>query len=422
MSSVGVTRQKQSIDDPCEGAAETRLRILVVTPELPFPPSWGFGTRVYQLARHLARRHDVTMLCLAPQHAGRYVQSLADELAALRTVPLPPAPSRRARRWSQARSMVSPAPFMLTDGSTRELQASLDHLVRTQQFDILQIEGLALSNLQAPAALPVVLDEHNIEYELVQRMANGERSAPRRMYNRLEFAKLRHLERRVWHTVDGCALTSEREELMVRSAAPSTPTATVPNGVDIDFFAPWPAPPEPDTLVFTGHLGYRPNTDAVHHLIDDIFPLIRQERPVCSLTIVGGGADDSLLARRAPGINFTDWVPDIRPYLARASVVVAPIRMGGGTRLKIVEALSMAKPVVSTTIGCEGIDVRHAEHLLVGDSAEAFAEHVVQLLERPDEARQLGARGAAIARTEYSWSRAAGALEQLHLKLARARA
>ena len=210
------------------------------------------------------------------------------------------------------------------------------------------------------------------------------------------------------------AITSEREVRIVRSIAPHTPAANVPNGVDTEFFAPVPAPPEPDSLVFTGLLSYRPNIDAVQHLVNDIFPLVRRARPACTLTIVGGGGDD-LTHLAGPGIRFTGYVPDLRPEIARAAVAVVPIRMGSGTRLKVVEALAMAKPMVSTTIGCEGIDVRDEEHLLIGDSPAVFAAQVLRLLDDPDAARRMGERGAALARSEYSWRGAADVLESLHL-------
>ena len=397
--------------------SERTLRILVVAPRLPYPPTWGLATRGYQLSRLLARRHEVTMVCFANRGAEQEAREFEPELTALHTVPLRPlSGGGSSRRVAQLRALGSPTPFLAATERTPTLQAAIDGLVGTQQFDSIHLESLAMFGLRFPRDIPIVLGEHNIEYELLQRLSVGEHSAARRAYNRIEFEKLRRFEHRAWRTVAGVAITSEREVRIVRSVAPHTPAANVPNGVDTEYFAPAPTPPEPDSLVFTGLLSYRPNIDAVQHLVNDIFPLVRRERPSCTLTIVGGGGDD-LAHLAGPGIRFTGYVPDLRPEIARASVAVVPIRMGSGTRLKVVEALAMAKPMVSTTIGCEGIDVHDEEHLLIGDSPAAFATQVLRLLDDPDAAQRMGERGAALARSEYSWSGAADVLEALHLRV-----
>jgi glycosyltransferase involved in cell wall biosynthesis len=394
------------------------MRILVIAPRLPYPPTWGSSMRSYQLTRLLARNHEVTLLCYADAYAGERESAFAPELKALRTVLLPDDGGVRGRRAAQLRSLVSGRPYLVTAETTTEMQSALDELVGTEAFDTIQVEALSMSAFRFPTGVPVVLNEHNLEYEILQRMSTTERSVLRRTYNRAELLGVRRYERRRWREVAGCAITSEREARIVRAAAPQTPTVAVPNGVDVEFFTPWPDPPVPDSLVFTGLLSYRPNIDAVHYLVEEIMPIIRRSRPEVTLTVVGGGeADVAHLA--GSGVTFTGYVLDLRPFIGRASVALAPIRMGSGTRLKVVEALAMAKAVVSTSIGSEGLDLRDGEHLLIADTATDFANRVVGLLEQPEQARGLGERGAALTRAEYSWAGSAESLEALHLSLAK---
>jgi glycosyltransferase involved in cell wall biosynthesis len=233
----------------------------------------------------------------------------------------------------------------------------------------------------------------------------------------LEQERFRQFEQDWWRRVAGCALTSEREEKIVRSHAPETVTAVVPNGVDLEYFQPSDADPDPQTLVFNGLLQYRPNLDAAHHLVDEIWPLIVKRAPKARLAIVGRGDAVDLRRLEVPGVTVTGEVPDIRPYLERAAVVAVPIRMGGGTRLKVVEGLAMGKAMVSTVLGCEGVNVNPGEHLVIADSPVAFAESVVRLFEAPDAARALGLAGRALIEREYSWQAAGKRLEELYQAL-----
>jgi glycosyltransferase involved in cell wall biosynthesis len=323
-------------------------------------------------------------------------------------------PSSGSKRAAQLMSLVSPRPYACSAVQTGTLLRALEKLCSEQAFDVIQLESSVLCGLGLPDGTPVLLDEHNIEYEVFKRVWESERSPLRRFFNRLEYKRFRRHEQRWWGRVDAIALTSDREEPVVRERAPGTPVGVVPNGVDLEYFRPRDERPNPDTVVFNGVLDYRPNLDAAHHLVDEVWPLVLRRRPQARLLIVGRGDEAERERLRRPGVEPTGEVPDIRPYLAGASVVIVPIRMGGGTRLKVVEALSMAKPMVSTTLGCEGVNVRHGEHLLVADGAEEFADAVTQLLEDPWLAAELGRAGRRRMEEEYSWELAGERLERLY--------
>jgi glycosyltransferase involved in cell wall biosynthesis len=293
------------------------------------------------------------------------------------------------------------------------MQEAITALAGDGRFDIVQLEGSQLCSFDIPDTAAVVIDEHNIEYEVLQRMAEGERTALRRLFSAVEYRKFRTLEQRWWRRADAVAVTSEREVPTVSRHAPETAVGVVPNAVDPDEFVPG-GDPNPDSVLFMGTLGYRPNIDAVEWLLGEVLPELRRLHPDASLTIVGHGEQQDLARFRQPGVEVTGRVPDVRPYLEKAAVTVAPLRIGGGTRLKVVEALAMGKAVVSTRLGCEGLNVVDGEHGLVGDDAPAFASAVAGLLTNPGQCRRLGEAGRALVVEHYSWATACRLLQDLY--------
>jgi sugar transferase (PEP-CTERM/EpsH1 system associated) len=404
------------------GMSPVRRRILVVTPFLP-SPWFGFGTRVFQLVNHLASRHDLTVVSFAKAEEMKDVDALRDVCRTVRTVPVR-AVDATVRRVDQFRSLLSATPFHVQERWSPEMQRAIDDLMRKDGFDIVQLEGAQVCLYGVPSGVAVVLDEHNIEYEVLQRMSKGERTALRRLFSGVEYRKFRRVEQRAWQRVDAVSVTSDREVPVVRQHAPRAAIGVVPNGVDLQYF--WPGGEEcvSNSVVFVGTLDYRPNVDGVEFLLQHVLPILREIQPGVRVTVVGAGPESTLRTFRRAGIEVTGRVSDVRPYLAKAAVAVVPLRIGGGTRLKVIEALAMGKAVVSTTLGCEGLDVRHGEHVLLADSANAFAASVARLLADHTEARRLGSAGRALVVDRYSWTHSGQQLEALYdaiLPLARRR-
>ena len=386
-------------------------KVLVVSAHLPYPPRWGFGTRVYQLMRQIASRHDATLLCYAAP-GDENVERLRQEF--LVEVVHRPKQGVLRKRASQLRSLASPVPYDVWTTHSREMQRAIDRLCAEKGFDIVQLESTLLALFRFPPASRIVLDEHNVDYEVYARMHETERSPLRRAFYRSQERRFVHFEQRSWQEVSAVVATSEREAEIMRGYAPDTHVTAVPNGVDVDYFRPASAPVEPGTLVFNGVLDYRPNIDGVNFLVDEVLPLVRKQRPDVKLAVVGRGSESAVEALRRRGVDATGEVPDVRPYLQRAEVVVVPIRMGSGTRLKVVEGLAMGKPVVSTTLGCEGVNVRDGGHLLIGDTADAFALQIVHLFEHPEVGEALGRAGRELTEREYSWNYAGERLEGVY--------
>ena len=392
------------------------MKILVVSPHFPFPPRAGVNVRTYNLLRQLAARHDVTLLSYAGPRDQDGVEALGRSLRVV-TVERPD-PVRAARRLRQLRSIVTFQSFWVPEICSTTLQDAVDDLCATVPFDLVQLEASVLCALEIPQGIRVVLDAHNIEYELLHRLAGGERSLARRAFNTFEYRTYRRFEERSWTHVDGCVVTSAREERIVRATAPQTLTAVVPNGVDLEFFRPSNAAVEPRTVVFNGTLAYRPNVDAAHYLVEDIWPLVRAQYPDARLIIVGSVPAAERRSLAQPSVILTGEVADIRAYLRRAAVVVVPVRMGGGTRLKVLEGIAMGKAMVSTSVGCEGIATRDGVHLLIADDAPSFALRMSHLFDDSALRDRLGTAGRSLIEAEYSWDLAGDRLEALYQRVA----
>ena len=385
----------------------------MLSPGLPHPPIWGFGIRVNQFLRLLARRHEVTLLTYQEPDEAEKVPAVEALGVTVVTVPRPKS-TESAKRKAQLASIASPMSYQRRSLYSPAMQAKLDELTSRTRFDVIQIESSQLGGFDFDSRAILVVDEHNIEYELLYRMYKTERSAVRRFYNWLEYTKFKREEISTWRRVTGCVMTSGREQAIVQTLAPETPTIVGANAVDVEFFRPSSAAPKPNALVMTGLMHYRPNIDGAVYFVQEIFPRILAARPDTVFYIVGAGATDELKRLENANVVVTGTVPDVRPYVHEASVFVVPLRMGGGTRLKVLEGLSMEKPVVSTSVGCEGIDVVDGDHLLIADVPETFAAAVLRLMQDGELAGRLGQRGRVLTEERYKWESVVNRMEQFY--------
>lgn len=399
--------------------SSAQLRVLVLSPYFPFPPTSGARMRTYQLVRQLAQRHEVTLVSYVAPDEESGIRELGKAVSVRPVYRSEETPAQRRR--GQIRSLLSREPFATWVLYSKEMQAAIDEVCASTDFDLIHVEFSTMYNFRLPEGVPVILDEHNIEYELYQRLSKGERSRLRRAFNGMEYLRMRRFEERCWTRARACVVTSSREEPTVRAVAGTTPTAVVANGVDLEHFAPWTEPTQPHSVVFNGVLNYRPNLDAATHLVEEVWPIVLDRCPSARLVLVGYAPEREARMLQRPTVDVAGRVPDIRPYVGTAEVVAVPVRMGGGTRFKVVEALSMAKPMVSTSLGCEGLAVRDGEHLLIADDADTFARKILTLFEDADLRRALGAAGRALAEENYSWQLCGDRLEALYREAAPAR-
>jgi len=376
---------------------------------------------------HLARRHDLTAAMLVDdefdaEECRRAMQTYCREVVLVFNKC---GREGLTKRLVQLRSLGSTLSFERLRVTIPALQQTLDRVLRARRFDLVNLEFpyLGRYNLrQAPPGekLPaLIVDSHNIDYDLARQYARDGSSVLRRLYAEVNWRKLRREELATYLSADGVYLCSAADERRLLDEVPKACTAVIPNAADVEYYQPRANDPPPDgrTIVFFGHLAYVPNFDGVNHFVKDIWPRIAEAHPEASLKIIGDRPPPSLLALAAPRIELTGFVPDLRPHLAAAAAVVVPLRFGGGTRLKIVEAMAMGKAIVSTTLGAEGIEAVAGRDILVADQPQAFAEAVIQLLADPNLAARIGQSARQLAVERYGWRVAARALENFYRRI-----
>lgn len=405
------------------------MNLLFLTPQLPYPPRQGTAIRNWGLIRHLSARHAISLLSFMEEG-----QTIDDALrATCRRVVTVPAPQRS--RAARLRTLIAREPDLAQRLASVEFARALAGLLREEAFDLVHIEGLELARYlplirSVSPATKRLYDAHNAEYVLQRRASENDRRAPARwpaaLYSWLQWPRLKRFEALTLRAAHAVTCVSADDAAALRALVPELTPVLVPNGIDVDSYAVgargWGAGASPQPLVpsilFTGKMDYRPNVDAVLWFAKDIWPRIHAHRLEAQFMIVGQRPTAPVRRLHGQqGIVVTGAVEDVRPHLAAASVYAAPLRMGGGTRFKLLEAMALARPIVSTTLGAEGFAVRSGRELLLADAPEAFAEAVLSLLADPARAQALGEAGRAFVAAHYDWSVIVPILEALYLRI-----
>jgi glycosyltransferase involved in cell wall biosynthesis len=407
---------------------QDRLSILCVSHMPPSPPRCGAQARVHGLLTQLAARHDVTAVMLVDEDefdADDCREALEAFCGEVALVPNPYGRHGLARRMLQLRSVASGSSFERIRVTLPALQSTLDRILRSKRFDIVNLEFPYLGHYklrQAPSGEDpprLVVDSHEVAFDLARQFARTGASLGRRLYAEVNWRKLKREELQTYRSADGVYLCSIADRDRLHRNSCNVPTAIVPNAADVDYFQPKGTDPAPDgaTVLYFGLLATTPNRDAVSHFLQDVWPRIAETDPRARCKIVGGRPPQSLLELAGPRVEFTGFVEDLRPHLAAAAVVVVPLRLGGGTRLKIVEAMAMGKAIVSTRLGVEGIEAVPGRDILVENDPDAFANAVIRILTEPGLAARIGASARQLAVDRYGWSGAARDLERFYRRL-----
>lgn len=386
------------------------MRILALTSWWPEPADNGIKLRLSRLLRSLAGGHELHLatLCQAPPAAGQRLAALAYCASA----EAEPAREAQVDRAAQLSSLWSARPASVRATWSEDFAA----LVRRRAAQVRPDVVLAFELAMAPYALlapgaPRILDDLEMA-TLYDAFAAA--TGRRRLRRWLTLTKHRAYVRQLLRGFAGYTVVSPREAALARPLAPAgMPALVVPNGADVDRALPDVAP-DPDTLIYPGALSYAANLDAMQYFIGSILPLVRAARPVARLRITGRATPAQIAALPASdGVEFTGFVPEIKALVARSWAEVVPLRTGSGTRLKILEALALGTPVVSTTKGAEGLELVHGRDLLVADTPEAFAAATVALLSQPGLRAALGEAGRRSVVARYNWSVIGGQLDDL---------
>lgn len=384
------------------------MRVLFLVPQIPYPPRKGTALRNWGLISGLAERHEVAVLSfLDPGQSPE----LDDLLARTCRVAVVEPPTRTLR--DRARDILTTRqPDMALRLASETYAQHLQDWLARERFDVVQIEGIEMAPyldvVRGTRSRPLlVFDDHNCEYLLQRRTFLTDLRVPSRwpgaVYSLIQWSRLRRYEARICRRADRTLAVSHADAAALRRLAPNLDVAVVPNGVDTRAYRQAPSV-SGSVLVFTGTMDFRPNVDGVLWFTREVLPRIRAGRPDVRLIVVGQRPHERLdHLRRDPAVEMTGWVEDVRPHIAEAAVYVVPLRMGGGTRLKLLEAMAMGKAVVATRLGAEGYPVTDGHELLLADAPADFAAAVISLLDAPERRAELGRAARAFVEGRYDW-------------------
>ena len=392
------------------------MKVLFLSQIVPYPPHGGVLQRGFNVLRELGRRAEVHLLAFVhpdalptPATLAGSREVLGEFCSSVEYFSLWPKRSKAHTATALAMGLLSRQPFSVIAHRSIPFGRSARHALATGTFDIVHADTIALTpfvDLLWSRPAPTVLTHHNIESQLMQRRAEVEGRAAARWFLSREASKLRDFEAAVSPRYDVNVFMSEPDRNLLMARVPDLRAAVVPNGVDVDYFAPDDSGGSEAALIYAGGMNMFANRDAVMYFLAEVWPAVTAAVPHVKFYAVGMDPPRELtaLAEQDPRIVVTGYVDDIRPFVRKAAVYVVPLRVGGGTRLKVLDAMASGKAIVSTAVGCEGIDVVPDQHLLVAENPGAFARATVGLLGDLPQRLRLGAAARARVHERYAWS------------------
>lgn len=390
------------------------MHILYLTAQLPEPPHAGGTLRTNGLMRSVhAAGHDVHLLSFGEADQLKINRAALDEFCASVEVVTPP----RRRIIHRLRDLLL---TRLADMQRRFdsplYAAKLAQILKEQRFDLIQIESLEMAAYlpviqRAQPGTPLIYDSFNAEFDLQRSIYLAERKNLRRLpgalYSLIQWRRLIRFERDVCNSVSHIIAVSDADAESFHRLAPGCAVSVVPNGIDTRLYARFDSSLDlgDHALVFTGSMGYRPNVDAALWFADQVLGNVRAHVPGARFFIVGSNPSPRLnVLREREDVQVTGWVPDVNPFLHGASVYVVPMRMGSGTRLKLLQAMAAGRAVVSTTTGAQGLTVTDGAELRLADTADDFAGAVILLLTDPAQRQKIGETGRLYVKNSFDWS------------------
>ena len=401
------------------------MRILQLCPRMPYPLTDGGAIGIFNITKSLAELgHEITLLTYpletqeATAEAVLALSKFADVRLVSKTLP--------SRNFVLLRTVLKGA-YPIERREMPEMYELIRKTCKEKQFDVVHVDHCHMGRyglwVKQEFALPILLREHNIEFQIYERFALAEKSLLKRAVARIHGKRLRVEETTMLTQFDRVAAISDEDRQLIKHVAPSARVGLIPAGVDLEYFKPEHKTVKSNSILFVGALDWDPNYDALLYFLRSIFPLILKRNREAVLTVVGSNTEriQPEIGALGNSVCIMGRVPDIRDYFGEAAVVVVPLRIGGGIRIKILEAFAMGKALVATSIGVEGIEATNGEHLLVRDTPESFAE-AVDLLLRNDAMREtLGASAQSLVHSTYDWKGIAKRFTDLYISASETR-
>jgi len=386
------------------------MNILFLSTRSPYPLISGHSLRTYHILKGAAQNHNVTLVTFIqlPEHElkDENLNHLRSFCKAVYPFKIPADMSRTKLATMLFLNLFSSLPFVGQKYDAPLMRQKIREIMQTEHIDLVHVDMLPLTvYINEFKSLPRILVNHNVESVRLYRWFQTEPNPIKKAYLGLQWLKLRSFERSAMEKFDGCVVVSEIDKKLLLKMGVKSKLFVVPNGTDTKFFKPSNGKVVGNSVLWIGHMDVHTNKDAVLYFWREIYPILQKKYPEVKMTFVGTAPPKEIAdAARADGhVRVTGFVDDIRPFIEEAAVMVVPIRIGSGTRLKILDAMAMGKAIVSTSVGCEGINVSNGRNILIADHPYDFANKTIGLLKSPDLRTNLGENALELAKS-YDWN------------------
>ena len=384
------------------------MKILFLTPYVPYPLNNGGLIRVHHMMVNLGSKHDVTVICMEPDNDAQAqgIQVIEDTGITIETVPVARNQKKELKRIYQLLSLVSTKPYQYKQYHSVAMQNAITRHLKEGGYDLLLVEFSQMGYYQLDTDIPSFVDQHNVEYEIMHRTFETEKNPLRKLLAYSEWKKFYKQEIENCEKFTACLTTSIRDAEILQQRSPDMECHVIPNGVDSEFFKSNTATDfDPNMVLFTGTISYYPNTEGILWFYKNIWPLIKEKNPLATFCIAGKSPPPEVqaIADSDESVTATGMVDDMRDYYNKAAVVVVPLRVGGGTRLKILEGMAMSKAIISTSVGAEGIEHTDGTDILLKDTPEDFSDAVVTVMNDAALRQKLEKGGRDLVEAKYDW-------------------
>ncbi|PIQ89472.1 MAG: hypothetical protein COV72_02905 [Candidatus Omnitrophica bacterium CG11_big_fil_rev_8_21_14_0_20_42_13] len=380
------------------------MKALFLIRDLPYPATHGYKKRNYFLIRALARR-DINIALFVEEADKNSNEAIAHLKSYCKDVMIL-GRKKQNKLIAAFLSLFSALPFSIKLRTFPEVRAQIARYLSENPQDLIICDAIHRAlNIPFDNKTPKLLYEHNIESTIIKRYSKFEKNMFKKIFALIEYLKFKNIEPKIWRMFDCAAACSLHDKKIMQKRTNAANIIVVNNGVESGYFNPDPYEIVRNSIVYSGQIGWHPNEDAIIYFVENIYPLIKEKNHGVKFWIVGDKPSKRVkeTAKNDKSIIVTGFVKDIRDYIGKAHVFVVPLRIGGGTRLKILEALSMKKAVVTTSVGCEGLETENNKHLLIRDNPRDFASAVLDILEDKPPYQNLGKEGRGLIEKKYDW-------------------
>jgi len=398
------------------------MKILIISPFLPYPPDDGEKIRVFNLIKRIATRHEISIVAFiySPQEE-QFVPELKKYCSQVETV-VRKDQTKLAKLYALIQSLVSGEPFDSKYAFDKEMKEIIKRLVLAEPYDVVQIEHTFMAPyinvIPKSSGAKMIIVIHNIGFIQFERMFKVEKKLSTKTRSFLNWILMRRWEVKFLQNFHKCITVSSSNKQILNSKNPKLDISAIENGVDVKKYRPLPSNSDSKNIMFIGYMDYIANHDAVLYFYNEIFPIIKKQIPSSKFFIVGKDPKKKIKElAKDKNVIVTGYVDDIRPYYQDCDILAVPLRAGGGTRLKILEAMALGRPVISTSIGCEGLDVIDGQHLLIADNPKQFAEKTVNLLTDKVLYHRIVEQARKLVETRYDWDVIAAQLLEVYSEL-----